>query len=91
MRVEQFKNRFGRGVCNQFIIRDTNRDIFQSYNSIVAIKGIGGDVLLDKNTWDYSKTTGTYRNIFLGEDKRATEKKIKSGVYKLVALNGEGF
>ena len=37
----------------------------------------GRDVWLDEETWDYSTTTGRYRNQFLGEDKKATEKKIK--------------
>jgi hypothetical protein len=43
--------------------------------------------VLDKNTWDYSRTTGKYRNIFLNESKKDTEAKIKSGEYKLANLN----
>ena len=42
---------------------------------------------LDKNKWDYSTTTGKYRNQFLGETKKETEKKIESGEYALVDLN----
>jgi len=42
---------------------------------------------LDGGTWDYSMTTNRYRNIFLGENKKATEEKIKSGTYKLTNLN----
>ena len=34
--------------------------------------------------WDYSKTTGKYRNIFLEETKQETERKIKSGYYNIV-------
>jgi hypothetical protein len=30
-------------------------------------------VYLDSNAWDYSVTTGKYRNQFLGETKRETE------------------
>ena len=44
-------------------------------------------IYLDNDTWDYSSTTGRYRNVFLGEDIHETRKKIKSGEYKLVALN----
>ena len=65
-------------------------DFFQSYESIIAFKSKGcskGIVLLDKETWDYSVTTGKYRNIFLGEKKAETERKIESGEYKLVNLN----
>ena len=28
--------------------------------------------------WDYSKTTGKYRNQFLGEDKKQTENKQRT-------------
>ncbi len=34
--------------------------------------------------WDYSKTTGKYRNQFLDENKKATEEKIRQGVYLIV-------
>jgi hypothetical protein len=44
-------------------------------------------IRLDETYWDYSKTTGKYRNLFLGETKSETEKKIKSGEYILTNLN----
>lgn len=47
----------------------------------------GGQILLDKAYWDYSRTTGKYRNIFLGETKAETQKKIDSGEYILTDLN----
>ena len=49
--------------------------------------GDSGKTYLDVNKWDYSKTTGKYRNIFLNETKKDTEKKIKSGEYILTDLN----
>ena len=85
MHVKQFEGKNGT-VKNQFIIEDGTKTIFQSYKSIIAIKE-GGKVTLDESTWDYSTTTGKYRNQFLGEDKATTEKKIKQGVYKLANLN----
>lgn len=64
---------------------------FQSYNSVIAMKGYDQNsnlrVVLDEKTWDYSVTTGKYRNQFLGENKAETLKKIKSGEYKLANLN----
>lgn len=45
------------------------------------------DIVLDRDTWDYSTTTGKYRNQFLGESKKETQAKIDSGVYKLDNLN----
>lgn len=85
--VENIKNNRGRSVPNQFIIRDGNTTVLQSYESIIAKKDAGG-VALDVAFWDYSKTTGKYRNLFLGEKKKETERKIKTGVYKLLDLNG---
>ena len=42
---------------------------------------------LDQKYWNYSNTTGKYRNIFLGETITETKKKIKSGEYILTDLN----
>ena len=78
--VKQFHNK------NQFVINDDNKKIFQSYDSVIAVIE-NGKVTLDANTWDYSKTTGKHRNLFLSESKKDTEKKIKSGEYILANLN----
>ena len=90
MKVENIKNSNGNKVKNQFIIFDSEYTAFQSYDSVI-VKTVFVDgkrqVLLDANTWDYSKTTSKYRNQFLGESKKETEKKIKSGEYKLVDFN----
>lgn len=75
-------------IKNQFSIEDDfgNR-YFQSYNTIIVKIDKEGQVWLDRDRWDCSTTTGKYRNKFLGEDKKTTEKKIKSGEYKLTDLN----
>ena len=83
--VSQFNGHNG-AVKNQFIIQTDKGLVFQSYSSIVAAK-ISGKVYLDRDSWDYSVTTGKYRNIFLGETKKETEKKIASGEYILADLN----
>jgi len=89
MEVENMTNKNGNKVPNQFIIIDDDENIlFQSYHSIIAkIDGKNGKIYLDVNYWDYSKTTGKYRNLFLNESKAETERKIKNGEYKLVNLN----
>ncbi len=80
-------NSSGREVVNQFEIYADNGDVFfQSYKTII-VKVSHGKTTLDKRAWDYSKTTGKYRNQFLGENKAATERKIKSGEYTLADLN----
>ena len=96
IKVKNMQNRVGKPVVNQFIITEISdylkRTIFQSYNSIVATKVDDGDtyqIYLDKEYWDYSSTTGRYRNVFLGEDIHETRKKIKNKDYLLVDLNND--
>ena len=86
-KVSQFDGRNG-AVKNQFIIATEAGIYFQSYDSVIAFKPTnGGKIQLDSEYWDYSMTTGKYRNQFLGEDKKTTEAKIKAGEYILTNLN----
>ena len=79
----------GNSVANQFIVRDGDYEYFQSYDSIIVKSNVFKDeIYLDRNTWDYSATTGKYRNQFLGEGIAETRKKIESGEYILTDLNG---
>ncbi len=86
----------GHGANGNFI----KKEVFQSYQSVIAeriywrkedIQGIPDakeiEITLDKDFWDYSTTTGKYRNQFLGEGIEETRKKIASGEYKLANLN----
>jgi hypothetical protein len=85
-KVEQFEGRNG-AVKNQFILRTDKGNYFQSYNSMIAFKPFSGRIQLDFKFWDYSVTTGKYRNQFLNESKKETEAKIKNGEYELTDLN----
>tara|TARA_R100000458_G_C8202989_1_gene192931 strand:+ start:343 stop:891 length:549 start_codon:yes stop_codon:yes gene_type:complete len=87
--VRHFTGQTGRPIPNQYMLYLDDCVVFQSYKSVIAKKFNDGSVLLDRKYWCWSNTTGKYRNIFLGEDMRATEKKIKSGEYRLTDLNGE--
>lgn len=80
--VENMSSPNGNAVPNQFIIYCDNGRVFKSYNSIIAIV-LDGKTYLGED-WDYSQTTGKYRNMFLGETKEETERKIKSGEYILL-------
>lgn len=86
-RVENMISSKGNTVANQFLIYTEKGVYFQSYDSIIAFKPYTGKVQLDKEFWDYSSTTGTYRNMFLHEDKKTTERKINNNTYELVNLN----
>ena len=72
---------------NQFLIVTPNDHYFQSYESLIAMRDNEGKIYLDINYWDYSTTTGKYRNIFLNENKSLTQKKINANIYSLVDLN----
>lgn len=99
MKVSNMTSPRGGTVPNQFIIREEGRgangnfllkEVFQSYDSIIVerIKWEGStDITLDEKYWDYSVTTGKYRNQFLGESKKETQAKIEAGTYKLANLN----
>ena len=77
----------GNKIANQFVISTPEGSYFQSYNSVIAFINNEGRVFLDRNKWDYSTTTGKYRNIFLGENKKLTEKRINNNNYVLIDLN----
>ena len=87
-KVENITSSRGNKVANQFIFTDEigNR-YFQSYNSVIAKINPLDQIYLDQKYWNYSNTTGKYRNIFLGETITETKKKIKSGEYILTDLN----
>ena len=76
----------GNKVPNQFIINNNGEEYFQSYKSVI-VKKSKGKIYLDDYYWDYSVTTGKYRNDFLGDGIAETRKKIASGEYILTDLN----
>ncbi len=92
MNVQNMKNSRGNKIANQFEIYDENGRWFQSYSSMIVFVPYECDekIQLDINHWDYSRTTGKYRNLFLNETKKETEAKIKSGEYLLVDFNMKG-
>lgn len=90
MRVSNMIGKAGNPVRNQFVIVHGGKEYFQSYSTIIAMKEYtqnGLQITLDEKAWDCSVTTGKYRNIFLNETKKETERKIKNSIYKLANLN----
>ena len=88
--MESYKGT-GDEVVNQFVITvDTDKGrvrLFQSYNSVIAMRDEDGKITLDESKWDYSQTTARYRNQFLCENTAETRRKIKEGIYQLADLN----
>ena len=91
MKVTNIESNKGNKIANQFIITDDKQnEYFQSYNSMIVKKDYESNlfkIYLDQKYWNYSTTTGKYRNIFLNETIKDTKKKIKSGEYILTDLN----
>ena len=93
MKVENMTSSRGNKIANQFLIKGAVHNgqvgcFFQSYSTIIAFRpAAGSSITLDKDSWDYSRTTGKYRNSFLGETKAETQKKIDSGEYIPTDLN----
>ena len=70
-------------VPNQFIIKYENGTIFQSYESIIAVK-CNGLYLTDKH--DYSATTNKYCLQFTNYTKKERNQGLENGtIRKLIA------
>ena len=65
VRVENMKSvSSGRAVANQFKIYTDEGVYFQSYETLIAFKPYDDEkkTVLNEQYWDYSRTTGKYRN-----------------------------
>jgi len=69
---------------NQTICTMNNdMEFLQSYKSVVVAR-IRGKVYLDKNTYDYSKTTSKYRNRYLNVNNAEFKENLQNGKYTIV-------
>lgn len=90
MKVYNMKSAKGNTIANQFIIEDTDKKIFQSYDSTIAEIDYKNMEIIIYPDYNYSRTTGKYRNIFFEDyccmHEIATlcglEKAIKDGFYQ---------
>lgn len=90
MKVSNLVNDKGNAVRNQFVIYTPDATFFQSYSTIIVKTTFENGkrvVYLDKDKYNYSKTTSKYRNQFLGCTTKELETKIKNGEYQLTNLN----
>lgn len=80
LRVQNVYNN-GREILNQFEIYyekdNKSYKVFQSYSSMI-LKWENGKIIEIGNNWDYSRTTGKYRNLLTGMDKKEFEKMLKN-------------
>ena len=86
MKITNLTSPQGNKVPNQFEVETETSIYFQSYESVI-VKIENEKTFLDSKFWNWSKTTAKYRNQFLRETTKETEKKIKEGIYILTDLN----
>ena len=67
MKVHNMKSDKGNVIANQFIIEDESKICFQSYDSMIVTIDHDTKTITIGKDWDYSKTTGKYRNKFLSK------------------------
>jgi len=80
--------RTGNPVANQFKIYTKKGVYFQSYDTLIAFKPNEGKLKLDKNYWDYSRTTLKYLYKFTRyQSKKDTLKAIQDKQIILTNLN----
>ena len=73
---------------NQVVFGVGDTRIFQSYDSVIAIKT--GSKVEFSNHWDYSKTTMKYLAKFLGTSSTLIREMVASGEIKVTMdPNGE--
>ena len=80
LEVQNVKNN-GREVPNQFEIfyKENNKHykIFKSYDSMI-IKWENGRIIEVGKDWDYSRTTGKYRNLLTNTTKKEFFKMLQN-------------
>lgn len=79
MKVYNLEGQSGRAVVNQFVIKDGNRKVFQSYDSTIVEAKWHTD-LCEVNIgydWDYSRTTSKYFKIFLMDEVGFTDEEVE--------------
>lgn len=79
-RVEQYE-----GVANQFLIYFEKGEVLQSYRSTIAVIVYGGGTYIGQD-YKYRNTTGKYRDKYLCEDLKDTERSIEEGTYKMLSI-----
>lgn len=92
MTVENMVSSRGNKVANQFIIRDAEngRTTFQSYDSEIVTVDRKNQTITIYPEYDYSQTTGKYRNLFFEKYCYFPELANKKGLEYYMTLGAIG-
>lgn len=80
LKIYNLEGQSGRAVVNQFVIKDGNRKVFQSYDSTI-VEAKWHDVFCEVNIgrdWDYSRTTTKYFKMFLINEVGFTDEEVET-------------
>lgn len=89
MQVRNMFSSRGNKVANQFIIEGDGIAIFQSYESTIAKVDYNKREIEIYKDWDYSPTTGKYRNAFFDDYfSPLNNKKAIERAFEIAKING---
>lgn len=92
MKVRNMESaRTGRPVANQFIIEGDGKTIFQSYNSTIAVIDWNEHTVKIGEDWNYSTTTGKYRNSFFYDNDFSDMSNSKGMNQIMKKVDNDGF
>ena len=92
MKVRNMESpRTGREVANQFIIEGDGKTIFQSYNSTIAVIDWNEKTVKIGDDWNYSTTTGKYRNAFFYDNDFSDMSNSKDMNQIMKKVDEDGF
>lgn len=91
IKVRNMRSNNGNKVANQFIIETPDGVYFQSYDTVIARMPRGCKdtrTQLDRDSWDYSRTTMKYLGRFLGTHGKADILgRVNQKQYRFTNLN----
>lgn len=91
MKINQIKNENGKAIPNQYVMYEDGKTTFQSYDATIATVDVKTREVVLYPKWDFSTTTGKYRNIFFTDynydlsdlgSKKGIETALKRGETK---------
>lgn len=83
--------RTGVEVANQFVIEGDGTTTFQSYDSTIAVIDWNEHTVKIGEDWNYSNTTGKYRNSFFDDNRFSDIKDTKSMKKIMAEVDKNGF
>ena len=91
--VRSMTSNSGNTNPNHQIITEPHGEVMVSYGTKICFMSFDSNkegkkrIILDENYWDYSTTTGRFRNQFLGMGIQECREGIKDGSIELSNLN----